>query len=116
MKEYTKIPIRPEEHERLVKLTYALVGKIDSYLNKPSYSDVIKHLLDHYEGDKNMNTYYITEEHLGSEATEASARLMVDLLHEHGHDVEYGEPMRRNPEPPFNDAEWQECLDLISKM
>lgn len=67
---------------------------------------------------ENMNTqtYFITEEHLGSQATEANARLMVDLLREHGHDVEYGEPMRRNPEPPFNDNEWAECLDLISKM
>jgi hypothetical protein len=60
--------------------------------------------------------YYINEQMLGNGAKEASARLMVDLLREHGHDVEYGEPMRRNPEPPFNDAEWQECLDLIGKM
>jgi hypothetical protein len=63
MKEYTKIPIRPEEHERLVKLTYALVGKIDSYLNKPSYSDVIKHLLDHYEGKQEDGTATRTHPH-----------------------------------------------------
>lgn len=64
----------------------------------------------------NSNTYYISEQMLGSDATEKDARLMADLLREHGHDVEYGEPMRRNSEPPFNDAEWEECLDLISKM
>lgn len=56
MKEYTKIPVRPEEHERLVALAFALAGKIDSYLTKPSYSDVIKHLLDHYEGKQNNET------------------------------------------------------------
>jgi hypothetical protein len=47
--EYIRIPLRPEEHERLVTLTFALRGEIDSYLNKPSYSDVIKFLLDKYE-------------------------------------------------------------------
>ena len=62
-----------------------------------------------------MSTYYIDEQMLGPEATEKNARLMVDLLREHGHDVEYGHNMNRE-EPPFNDNEWQECLDLISKM
>lgn len=64
---------------------------------------------------KNMNAYYINEQMLGSEATVANAKLMVELLREHGHEVEYGEPVQPNSYPPFNDNEWAECLDLISK-
>jgi hypothetical protein len=52
MTDYTRIPIRQAEHERLVALTFALAGKIDSYTNRPSYSDVIKFLLDKYEGNQ----------------------------------------------------------------
>lgn len=62
------------------------------------------------------HAYFINEQMLGDEANVQDAERMVKLLREHGHDVEYGEPMRRNPEPPFNDAEWQKCLDLISRM
>jgi hypothetical protein len=57
MTDYTRIPIRQAEHERLVALTFALAGKIDSYTNRPSYSDVIKHLLDHYEEKQNNATH-----------------------------------------------------------
>lgn len=68
------------------------------------------------EEQQDMDPYYITEENLGQWATRADAELMVKLLREHGHNVLYGEPMQRNPDPPFNDAEWQECLDLLDKM
>lgn len=55
MTEYTRIPIRDAEHQRLVQLQHELTGKISSYLSRPSLSDVIKHLLDREEL-KTMNT------------------------------------------------------------
>lgn len=116
MKEYTKIPVRPEEHERLVALTFALVGKIDSYLTKPSYSDVIKHLLDHYEGIQTMNsdTYYIDEQMLGDEADEQDARRMVELLSELGYNVEYGHALGQD-EQTIGDGDFDNCLEIISR-
>lgn len=44
--EYVRIPIREEEHKRLVALQTEWTGKINSYLTRPSLSDVIKKLLD----------------------------------------------------------------------
>lgn len=49
MTEYVRIPIREEEHKRLVTLQGEWAGKIDSYLSRPSLSDVIKKLLDERE-------------------------------------------------------------------
>lgn len=46
MTDYVRIPIRADEHKRLVALQTELTGKIDSYLTRPSLSDVIKELLD----------------------------------------------------------------------
>lgn len=54
MTEYTRIPIRDAEHKRLVQLQNELAGKIDSYLSRPSLSDVIEYLLDQH-GDITMS-------------------------------------------------------------
>lgn len=50
MTDYVRIPIRAAEHKRLVALQNEWSGKIDSYLSRPSLSDVIKKLLN--EQDK----------------------------------------------------------------
>jgi hypothetical protein len=50
MTDYVRIPIREDEHKRLVALQTELTGKIDSYLTRPSLSDVIEYLLDQREG------------------------------------------------------------------
>lgn len=45
-----------------------------------------------------MNSYLITEEYLGNEATKADAEKMIELLQKRGFDVQYGDPnMRRLP-------------------
>lgn len=58
-----------------------------------------------------MNTYYISEQMLGDEATETDARRMVEILTEKGYEVEYGD--RHNTEE-IADADWEEALDMIS--
>jgi hypothetical protein len=49
MTTYLHVSVRPEEHKRLTALTFHLAGKIDSYTTKPSYSDVIRFLIDNFE-------------------------------------------------------------------
>lgn len=49
MTDYVRIPIREDEHKRLVALQTELTGKIDSYLTRPSLSDVIKELIEQHE-------------------------------------------------------------------
>lgn len=62
-----------------------------------------------------MNTYYITEAHLGDEATEQDARRMVELLTAKGYDVEYGNQFNRDGEDAIASRDWEDALDVISR-
>lgn len=62
MTEYVRIPIREDEHKRLIALQAEWTGQINSYLTRPSLSDVIKKLLD----EKDTNARNSTELHLRS--------------------------------------------------
>lgn len=116
MTDYTRIPIRDAEHQRLVQLQNNLAGKIDSYLSRPSLSDVIKYLLEQQEIKiMNTQTYYISEAMLGDEATEQDARRMVELLTEKGYDVEYGNRFNRTDEDDIATRDWEDALDIISQ-
>ena len=61
-----------------------------------------------------MDTYYITEEHLGDEATEKQATAMVEFLQECGYDIEYGAAINRHD--PIDDDDWYAGLDYVSNM
>lgn len=58
-----------------------------------------------------MNTYYISEQMLGDEATEQDARRMVELLSAQGYDVEYGD---RHNTAEIADADWEAALETVS--
>jgi len=58
-----------------------------------------------------MKTVFVTDEHLGNDATEADARRMVELLKERGYDARLGNGKEGCEAVP--DEEWNECLDQI---
>lgn len=60
-----------------------------------------------------MNTYYISEQMLGDDATEQDARRMVELLTERGYNVEYGDALGQD-EATISDSDWSDALDIIS--
>lgn len=60
-----------------------------------------------------MNTYYISEQMLGDEATEQDARRMVELLNAKGYDVEYGDAIGQD-EDDIATRDWEDALDTIS--
>ncbi len=77
------------------------------------YQQEIKTMSDN-QGWFNRDTYYISEQMLGNEATEQDARTMVEYLRRADYNVEYGSNMNRHP-APFSDLEWQYGLDVINK-
>lgn len=60
-----------------------------------------------------MNTYYISEQMLGDEATEQDARRMVEILSAKGYDVEYGDTIGQE-EDEIATQDWEAALDEVS--
>lgn len=62
-----------------------------------------------------MSTVYLTEQNLGSFASEADARRMVELLSAKGYDARYG--VGRNSEDVDTEqyeADFAECLEQLN--
>lgn len=62
-----------------------------------------------------MNTYYISAEMLGDEATDDDARRMVKILEARGYDAEYGHPRSYQSDDDIATKDWEEGLDIISR-
>lgn len=81
MTEYVRIPIREDEHKRLVALQAEWTGQINSYLTRPSLSDIIKKLLDERKAiEMNAQTTTVTVKFVAQSGHAWEEEVAIDEL------------------------------------
>jgi len=101
---------------RLSLLTLNQINTLSEHTGQ-SKANVIQTAIDrmYREEIKDMSTYYITNAMLGDQATADDARRLVALLAQRGYDVAYGNPRRDQRDEEIRQADWNDCLDILSR-